>query len=49
VVNLVATRRVLVEPTITTILNGIESVPKAFELTERKGESGLVNPAQVIF
>ena len=48
VVNLVATRRVLVEPTITTILNGIESVPRAFELTEHKGDSGLINPAQVV-
>jgi len=48
VVNLVATRRVQVAPTITTILSGIESVPEAFQLTERKGESGLVNPAQVV-
>lgn len=48
VVSLVASGRVQVAPTITTVLEGIERVPEAFELTARKGESALINPAQVI-
>jgi threonine dehydrogenase-like Zn-dependent dehydrogenase len=48
VVNLVGSRRILLEPTISTTLHGIENVPRAFELTERKGENALINPAQVI-
>ena len=48
VVNLVASRRILVEPTISAAPSGIESVPEAFQLTERKGDNALINPAQVI-
>jgi (R,R)-butanediol dehydrogenase / meso-butanediol dehydrogenase / diacetyl reductase len=48
VVNLVSSRRILIEPTISAVLQGIESVPDAFQLTERKGENALINPAQVI-
>ena len=48
VVNLVASRRILVEPTISAVLHGIERVPEAFQLTERKGDNALINPAQVI-
>jgi threonine dehydrogenase-like Zn-dependent dehydrogenase len=48
-VRLVATGRVLVKPTITHVLSGIESVPQAFEITANKGKYGAINPAQVVF
>lgn len=47
-VRLVATGRVRVKPTITHILDGIESVPRAFEITANKGKYQAINPAQVI-
>ena len=48
-VNLVASGRVHLEPTIRHVLNGIESVPQAFEITANKGKYQAINPAQVIF
>lgn len=47
-VRLVATGRVQLKPTIGHILNGIESVPKAFEITANKGRYKAINPAQVM-
>jgi threonine dehydrogenase-like Zn-dependent dehydrogenase len=47
-VRLVATGRVRVKETITHVLTGIESVPKAFEITANKGEYKAINPAQVL-
>jgi len=47
-VRLVATGRVQVKPTITHILSGIESVPKAFEITANKARYQAINPAQVV-
>jgi threonine dehydrogenase-like Zn-dependent dehydrogenase len=47
-VRLVASRRVRLQPTIKHILYGIESVPKAFEITANKGAHQAINPAQVI-
>jgi threonine dehydrogenase-like Zn-dependent dehydrogenase len=47
-VRLVATGRVRVKPTITHILSGLESVPKAFEITANKGVYKAINPAQVM-
>jgi threonine dehydrogenase-like Zn-dependent dehydrogenase len=47
-VRLVASGRVLVKPTITHVLSGIESVPKAFEITANKGMYRAINPAQVV-
>jgi threonine dehydrogenase-like Zn-dependent dehydrogenase len=47
-VRLLATRRVNVKPLITRVLNGIERVPEAFELTADKARHGLINPAQVV-
>jgi threonine dehydrogenase-like Zn-dependent dehydrogenase len=47
-VHLVASGRVRVKPTITHVLSGIESVPKAFEITANKGKYGAINPAQVV-
>lgn len=48
-VRLVASRRVRVGPTITHVLDGIESVPRAFEITANKGKYQAINPAQVRF
>jgi threonine dehydrogenase-like Zn-dependent dehydrogenase len=47
-VRLVASGRVHLKPTIKHVLNGIESVPKAFEITAKKGEYKAINPAQVM-
>jgi threonine dehydrogenase-like Zn-dependent dehydrogenase len=46
-VHLVASGRVRLEPTIRHVLQGIESVPKAFEITANKGKYQAINPAQV--
>lgn len=47
-VRLVATGRVRLEPTIRHVLSGIDSVPKAFEITANKGKYQAINPAQVV-
>ena len=47
-VRLVASRRVRVQPTITHVLRGLESVPEAFEITANKGKYQAINPAQVM-
>jgi threonine dehydrogenase-like Zn-dependent dehydrogenase len=47
-VRLVASGRVRLKPTITHVLKGIESVPKAFEITANKGKHKAINPAQVM-
>jgi threonine dehydrogenase-like Zn-dependent dehydrogenase len=47
-VRLVASGRVRLKPTITHVLNGLESVPKAFEITAAKGKFKAINPAQVM-
>ncbi len=47
-VRLVASRRVRLRPTITHVLEGLESVPRAFEITANKGKFGAINPAQVV-
>jgi len=47
-VRLVASGRVRLKPTITHVLQGIESVPQAFEITANKGKYGAINPAQVV-
>lgn len=47
-VRLVATGRVRLQPTITHVLQGIESVPKSFEITANKGLHQAINPAQVM-
>ena len=47
-VHLVASGRVRLQPTIKHVLNGIESVPKAFEITANKGAHCAINPAQVL-
>ncbi len=47
-VRLVASGRVRLGPTITHVLSGIESVPKALEITANKGVYKAINPAQVM-
>lgn len=47
-VRLVASGRVRVKPTITHVLQGIEAVPQAFEITAHKGKYRAINPAQVV-
>lgn len=47
-VRLVASGRVHLKDTITHVLQGIDSVPKAFEITANKGQFKAINPAQVV-
>jgi threonine dehydrogenase-like Zn-dependent dehydrogenase len=47
-VRLVASGRVRLKPTITHVLDGIASVPRAFEITANKGAYKAINPAQVM-
>jgi len=47
-VRLVASGRVRLEPTITHVLQGLGSVPLAFEITANKGKYKAINPAQVM-
>jgi threonine dehydrogenase-like Zn-dependent dehydrogenase len=47
-VSLVASGRVRVKPTITHILEGLDQVPRAFEITAHKGKFQAINPAQVM-
>jgi threonine dehydrogenase-like Zn-dependent dehydrogenase len=47
-VRLVASGRVRLKPTITHVLNGLEAVPQAFEITANKGKYQAINPAQVV-
>lgn len=47
-VDLVNSKRVLMEPLITHVLDGIEKVPEAFEITANKEKYNLLNPAQVV-
>jgi threonine dehydrogenase-like Zn-dependent dehydrogenase len=47
-VRLVASGRVRLKPAITHVLNGIDQVPLAFEITANKGRFRAINPAQVM-
>ena len=47
-VRLVASGRVRLEPTIRHVLQGLGSVPQAFEITANKGKYQAINPAQVV-
>jgi threonine dehydrogenase-like Zn-dependent dehydrogenase len=47
-VRLVASGRVCMKSTVTHVLQGLESVPQAFEITANKGRYGAINPAQVV-
>jgi len=47
-VRLVASGRIRMKPTITHVLQGISTVPEAFEITANKGKYKAINPAQVV-
>ena len=47
-VRMVASGRIHLKSTITHVLSGIESVPRAFEITANKGKHKAINPAQVM-
>lgn len=47
-VRLVSGGRVRLKPAITHVLEGIEAVPQAFEITANKGKYKAINPAQVV-
>ena len=47
-VRLVASGRVRLKPAITHVLDGIDQVPQAFEITANKGKYKAINPAQVM-
>lgn len=47
-VRAVASGRVRLKPTIRHVLQGIEAVPQAFEITANKGTYQAINPAQVM-
>ncbi|MGE3148367.1 MAG: zinc-binding dehydrogenase [Pseudorhodoplanes sp.] len=46
-IDLVASKRVQIEPTISHVLHGLEKVPEAFEISGNKAKYGAINPAQV--
>lgn len=48
-VRLVASGRVGMQRAVTHSLEGLQSVPEAFEITANKGRYNAVNPAQVVF
>ena len=47
-VRLMATGRISMAPTIRHVLEGIDKVPEAFEITANKGKYQAINPAQVV-
>ena len=47
-VRLAAGGQVRLKPMITHVLQGLESVPQAFEITANKGKYGAINPAQAV-
>ncbi|MFN0056247.1 MAG: zinc-binding dehydrogenase [Planctomycetales bacterium] len=47
-VHLVAAGRIHLKETITHVLEGLDKVPQAFEITANKGKYQAINPAQVV-
>jgi threonine dehydrogenase-like Zn-dependent dehydrogenase len=47
-VHLVASGRIKLKSTITHVLEGLDKVPQAFEITANKGKYKAINPAQVV-
>lgn len=47
-IDLVASKRILIEPTVTHVLYGLDKVPEAFEISGNKAKYGAINPAQVV-
>lgn len=46
-INLVASKRITLKPLITHVLEGIDKLPEALEITMNKSKYGAINPAQV--
>jgi len=46
-INLVASKRITQKPLITHVLEGIDKLPKALEITINKSKYGAINPAQL--
>ncbi|MGX1308118.1 threonine dehydrogenase-like Zn-dependent dehydrogenase [Amorphus suaedae] len=47
-IDLAASKRVRLEPTILHKLEGLESVPQAFDMLANKSKHGIINPPQVV-
>jgi threonine dehydrogenase-like Zn-dependent dehydrogenase len=47
-IDLVSSKRVALEPTISHVLHGLDKVPEAFEISGNKAKYGAINPAQVV-
>lgn len=47
-IDLVTSKRVQLTPLITHILDGLDKVPEAFEITNNKIKNSAINPAQII-
>ena len=47
-IDLVASKRVQLAPLVTHVLEGLDKVPEAFEITGNKAKYGAINPAQVV-
>ena len=47
-IDLIASKRVELEPTILHKLDGLERVPEAFDMLANKAKYGIINPPQVI-
>jgi threonine dehydrogenase-like Zn-dependent dehydrogenase len=47
-IELVASKRVQIEPTVTHVLHGLEKIPEAIEISGNKARFGAINPAQVV-
>ncbi len=47
-IDLVNSKRVQLSPYITHVLEGLDKVPNAFEITGNKSKYGAINPAQVV-
>ncbi|MBI2907109.1 MAG: alcohol dehydrogenase catalytic domain-containing protein [Chloroflexi bacterium] len=45
---LVATKRIQIGPQITHVLQGLENLPEAMEITANKAKYGATNPAQIV-
>jgi threonine dehydrogenase-like Zn-dependent dehydrogenase len=46
-IDLVATKRVQLEPLVTHVIEGLDKMPEAFEITGNKAKYKAINPAQV--
>jgi len=45
--HLIASKKVQIEPLVTHVLEGLDKLPQAIEITSNKSKYGAINPAQV--